>query len=112
MALSNKNGQKAQEIQSAMKKEVVDCLLKTKVLFILAFVFFLACLQNIFKFIISIINEQVTAATVIEDLKGDALLVIGSIHGIFLWDFTKNVIVTGAPLSCLLRQIEATSCNK
>ncbi|EFX79172.1 hypothetical protein DAPPUDRAFT_304960 [Daphnia pulex] len=83
-ALSNKNGPKAQEIQSAMKQEVVECLLKTKV----------------------------TAATVIDYLNGDALLVIGSIHGIFLWDFTKNVIVTGAPLSCILRQIEATSCSK
>ncbi|XP_046647799.1 uncharacterized protein LOC124337829 [Daphnia pulicaria] len=83
-ALSIENVQIAQEIQSAMKQEVVDCLLKTKL----------------------------TGATVIDDLNGDALLVIGSINGIFLWDFTKNVIVAGAPLSCILRQIEATSCNK
>lgn len=32
-ALSNKNGPKAKEIQSGMKQEVVDCLLKTKVFY-------------------------------------------------------------------------------
>ena len=37
---------------------------------------------------------------------------IGTVHGIFLWDYTKNVIVTGAPLSCILKQIQATNCNK
>ncbi|KAK4002762.1 hypothetical protein OUZ56_004564 [Daphnia magna] len=83
-ALMKKNGQKAQEIQSKMKRDIVECLLKTKI----------------------------TASTVIEDLHGDAALVIGTVQGIFLWDFTKNLIIAGAPLSCLLRQIESTGCNK
>lgn len=47
-----------------------------------------------------------------KDVHGQTSLIIGTIHGIFLWDFTKNVIVTGAPLNCVLRQIQATSCNK
>jgi hypothetical protein len=51
-ALSNKNGPKAQEIQSAMKQEVVECLLKTKV-FSSGFRMYFSLLvysQNIFRF--------------------------------------------------------------
>ena len=39
-ALSNKNGPKAKEIQSGMKQEVVDCLLKTKVFFNILHIFY------------------------------------------------------------------------
>ena len=55
---------------------------------------------------------QLTAATTIEDQNGNISYVIGTIHGIFLWDFHRNIIITGSPLSCTLKQIQATECNK
>ena len=55
---------------------------------------------------------KVTAATTIEDHNGNISYVLGTVHGIFLWDFNRNIIITGAPLNCTLKQIQATGCNK
>ncbi len=105
-ALKSKNGAQAAEIQSKMKRDVVECVLKTQV-YQFVYIFQVQVCSLVF-----LISLQVTAATVVGDQRGELSLAIGTAHGLFLWDFKRNVITSGAPHNSLLKQIEVTNCNR
>ena len=56
--------------------------------------------------------SKIATACVVEDQDEQPIYVVGNTHGLFLWDFRRNIIITGTPIECALKEIQSTKCKQ